>query len=114
MVRNHFLNLARKHILARDDQHLFDAPSDEQESVIINATHVAGLEVPMFIKDAGRQIRKVVVALHDIGALDSNFAVFISTQHPTIRRNDPLFYTRQRTANRMRSVLLWQAPIGAR
>ena len=94
MVRNHFFNLARKYILARDNQHLFDASSDEQESVIINAAHVAGLEVPMFIKDARRQIRKVVVTLHDIGALDSNFSVFISAKHPTIRSNDPLFNAR--------------------
>ena len=94
MVRHHFFNLARKHILSRNNQHLFDASSDEEESVIINATHIAGLEVTMFVKDAGRQIRKVVVPLHDIGALDANFAVFISAKHPTVRCNDPLFNAR--------------------
>ena len=55
----------------------FDAAGEPEEAVVVDVAHVAGVQAALWVDGFGGGGGCVVVAFHDRGARDDDFAAFV-------------------------------------
>ena len=72
--RNHVFQFIGEDVEAADDDHVFLAVDDFGVTPLVHDADIAGAHVSIRGEGFGIFFRLVVVAHHDIGAFDANFA----------------------------------------
>ncbi|MNH24475.1 hypothetical protein D3C79_844070 [compost metagenome] len=80
MTHDHFFDLVRVHVEARDNDHVFLAIDDPGKAIRVDHGDVTGLEPTLAIERLGSRLRMLPVALHHLRALDAQLATFAHRQ----------------------------------
>ena len=74
MFKQDALYLSRVDILTTRYNHILESITDVEISLLIQIAHITGVEPSKLINGTGRRIRSIPVTLHDVWALDTDFA----------------------------------------
>jgi len=74
MFKQDALYLSRVDIFTTRDNHILESITDVEISLLIQIAHITGVEPSKLINGTGRRIRSIPVTLHDVWALDTDFA----------------------------------------